>query len=188
MAEDVLDGTIKPVLPKVKEREEEDTNEPAVLKKRKRDSNLVNELLSNTAAVKVEVSAAAPFDPEALVDKPSKAGAESRTSMLHISRTTSFGPTGLAGKPREDSTSSKGTTSNGATTSSGLPETVRSGGDTSSGGSGPVLRIFEGLRFSHVIASETRGLEEALKRYGGTVVSEEERLEGEHVDYVIVRL
>lgn len=48
--------------------------------------------------------------------------------------------------------------------------------------------FFAGLRFSHNIAEHSEGLEKALQVHGGVFVPEKERLEGEEVDYVVVRL
>ena len=48
--------------------------------------------------------------------------------------------------------------------------------------------FFAGLRFSHDIAEQCEGLENALVTHGGLLIAERERLKGAAVDFVIVRL
>ena len=52
----------------------------------------------------------------------------------------------------------------------------------------PDGKFFDGLRFCHVIDEECDGLEKALQFHGGVLLTDEERLNGAEVDYVVVRL
>lgn len=52
----------------------------------------------------------------------------------------------------------------------------------------PDGKFFEGLRFCHVIDEECAGLEKALQLHGGVLLTDEDRLNGAEVDYVVVRL
>jgi DNA replication regulator DPB11 len=50
------------------------------------------------------------------------------------------------------------------------------------------VQIFAGLRIGHLIDEAYEGLERALAAHGGTFITEEQRLQGAQVDYVVVRL
>jgi hypothetical protein len=194
----VLNGTVPRVEAKKDDPQEED-NEPATLRKRKRENldNLVGELISS-AAIKVEPSSDAlvpPVNPEdedskhahiattdpdeAPLIPPRQARREPelrKTSLLHATRTNSF-----AG-PSKPST-------HALELDPSLPASVASAPDAQSAPEGEEFpSIFDGLRFSHLIEEKAAGLEQALIKHGGKLVSEQERLDGEEVDYVIVRL
>jgi DNA replication regulator DPB11 len=196
----VLNGTVPRVEVKRDDPQEED-NEPATLRKRKRENldNLVGELISS-AAIKVEPSTDAlvpPANPDDLDFKPSLAHVATpdpaeapmiaprqsrrepelrKTSLLHATRTNSFaGPSKAAAHTLELDPS--------------LPASVPSAPVTQPAPGGEEFPlIFDGLRFSHLIEEKAAGLEQALIKHGGTLVSEQERLDGEDVDYIIVRL
>ncbi|WWD15806.1 hypothetical protein CI109_100230 [Kwoniella shandongensis] len=167
-----------------------DNAEPAAIRKRKREglNSLVGELISTTS-VKTESSPApdghndqSPLLPPP-EDKPEplkRLEPERKSSMLHLSRSTSFaataGPSKTSVLPSSDRTDSMPPTAVAHAVVDAAPQ---------QGGSS---RFFDGLRFSHVIKEQCEGLENALKKHGGVLVTEAERLEGEKVDFVIVRL
>jgi len=170
-AEDVINGTVfleeGEVVKKAVVKEEEG---PAVLRKRKREDidSLVGNLISTTIA-KIEV-------PDATTpSRPSGRGTASnelrKASLLHATRTTSFGPV----------KSSDGPTPSMPATAPQPPT-----GELPSGQTG--AQIFAGLRIGHLIDEAYEGLERALAAHGGTFVTEQQRLGGEQVDYVVVRL
>lgn len=191
-AEDVLDGSVWEQQEQAAEEQQEVKAEagedegPAVLRKRKRD-DLVGELISTTA-IKVE-----PAEEERKTIVPSNealdTGADEperrlpnitsvqnglrKASLLHATRTASFGPT----------------KSGVETTTPSMPGTIPQPTTAEILSDGPELPpIFAGLRFSHLIDEAYEGLERALTAHGGEVVTETQRLKGEHVDHVIVRL
>lgn len=200
--EDVLDGTVfmeqeeRERKKQEKVKDEEDTG-PAVLRKRKRD-DLVGELISTTAGVKTE--AEEQKDEEDDGRKPTAGQADGsrdgdsegpvesnrprplsntsselrKASLLHATRTASFGP---AKSASDLATPSMAATMPQPPTSEMLSERRPN-----------VPQIFAGLRFSHLIDEAYEGLERALVAHGGQVFTEEQRLAGQHVDRVIVRL
>jgi DNA replication regulator DPB11 len=146
---------------------------PAVLRKRKREDidSLVGDLISTTVA-KVEASEGL-GGPMPLKASRGTASHELRkASLLHATRTASFGPSKSNGDP---------TPSMPATAPQ--PPTGEMLGKHSG-----ASQIFSGLRISHLIDDAYDSLERALAAHGGTFVTEQQRLQGEHVDYVVVRL
>lgn len=183
--------------------EAEAENEPAVVRKRKREGmeSLVGEIISTTA-VKVEPDEGLPQQVDikpgddtdlnddggigsaiksgemAAPEIPTRSSGSSRKpSLLHASRTTSFsaGPSKLSMVTPEPDPS--------------MPATapVRPTGDQLARHN-DTPQIFAGLRISHLIEESYEGLQRALVAHGAELVSEEDRVEGQEVDYVIVRL
>jgi DNA replication regulator DPB11 len=189
--EDVLNGTVHREELKASRRAEE-ADEPAVLKKRKKENldSLVGELIS-MASIKVEPSTDRVLDVHADVmpevtttEEPVAPAPTSRlirrepelrkTSLLHASRTTSFtGSSKPTGSPFELDPSLPLTA---------VPKSIKNEPTNT------LPQIFEGLRFSHVIEEKCEGLERALEIHGGKLVREADRSRGEEVDYVVVRL
>jgi DNA replication regulator DPB11 len=169
-AEDVINGTIfledGEVVKKEIVKEEEG---PAVLRKRKREDidSLVGDLISTTVA-KIEIGDGTPT-------RPSGRGTASnelrKASLLHATRTASFGPV----------KSNDGPTPSMPATAPQPPTAELLRGQSA-------VQIFAGLRIGHLIEEAYEGLERALAAHGGTFVTEEQRLQGAQVDYVVVRL
>jgi DNA replication regulator DPB11 len=171
-AEDVINGTIfleDGDAPK-KEVAVKEEEGPAVLRKRKREDidSLVGDLISTTVA-KMEIGDAQ------TPTRPSGRGTASnelrKASLLHATRTASFGPV----KSNDGPTPSMPATA---------PQPLT--GEIPDGKS--AIQIFAGLRIGHLIDEAYEGLERALAAHGGTFVTEEQRLQGQPVDYVVVRL
>ncbi len=49
-------------------------------------------------------------------------------------------------------------------------------------------KIFAGLVFTHVVSEKAVKLEVALKEQGAILIKEEDRVKGQHVDYIVTRL
>jgi hypothetical protein len=107
-----------------------------------------------------------------------------KASLLHASRTTSFsaGPSKLSNVYTHPQ--SQLDPSMLSTAPSRIPKSSGSGGDAND--TNP--KFFHGLRISHLIEEAYEGLQSALLAHGAELVSEEERLDGKEVDYVVVRL
>lgn len=182
----MINGTVvfedsKPEVPKSEAVE----NEPAALRKRKREgmSSLVGEIISTTA-VKTEQDepqegeTSDVFSDAQARDTPTRASSGRRkASLLHASRTTSFsaGPSKLSIVYPEIDPSMPAT----------APVQPTSHGQADGNARG---QIFAGLRISHLIDESPEGLQGALRQHGAELVSEEERLDGQEVDFVVVRL
>lgn len=208
-AEDVLDGTVfqeqdreREIGQEEEEQEQgkggggkpktEEANEegPAVVRKRKRD-DLVEELISTTTT-KPEIREDGMAPPPNHRDHDLEAGpsrSTSRTgagvnelrkaSLLHATRTASFGLV----------KSGNGNGNGGDPLTPSMPATLPQPPSADFLGSKTVLpAIFAGLRFTHLIDEAYESLERALVAHGGKIVSEQERIAGEHVDHIIVRL
>lgn len=174
----------------------EEANEegPAVMRKRKRD-DLVEELISTTTTtVKPEIreDGMAPppnhFDhdlepgPSRPVSRTGTAANELRKrSLLHATRTASFG-LAKAGNGNGNGNGNDPLTPSMPGTLPQQPSADLLGPESA------MPAIFAGLRFSHLIDEAYESLERALIAHGGKIVSEQERIAGEHVDHVIVRL
>jgi DNA replication regulator DPB11 len=188
-AEDVLDGTVFQAQEQEKQinvgvkTEDENEEGPAVMRKRKRD-DLVEELISTTTtAVKPEIALddiMAPLrnhhehvsEPIRPISRTGTSVNELRkASLLHATRTASFAGPGI----------DLATPSMPAT----LPQPPSA---DLLGSKNAIPAIFAGLRFSHLIDEAYESLERALVAHGGRIVSEQERIAGERVDHVIVRL
>lgn len=190
-AEDVLDGTVNfddgPVIPPVAKPEGAGDKDdgPAVLRKRKREDidALVGDLISTTVA-RAEAGndgSSAKFLEQLGPSRPGLSSTSNelrKASLLHATRTASFGPTSFG--PAK-SLNPEATPSMPATAPQ--PPT----GELLKGKNG-VVQMFAGLRFSHLIDEAYEGMERALVAHGGVVVTEAARLQGEAVDLVIVRL
>jgi DNA replication regulator DPB11 len=193
-AEDVLNGTVRfddesepAVAPATKAEGGEKDDGPAVLRKRKREDidSLVGDLISTTVA-KAEAGNDGPSSRALNSSGPSRPGPAStsnelrKASLLHATRTASFGPASFAFGPQKSSNLDP---------TPSMPDTAPQPptGDVLKGREG-VVQMFAGLRFSHLIDEAYEGMERALIAHGGVVVTEEARLEGEQVDLVIVRL
>ncbi|WWD01536.1 hypothetical protein V866_008481 [Kwoniella sp. B9012] len=193
VAEDVLNGRVK--LPTDKKPSTEvvsgtgadavDNNEPAVIRKRKRESisTLVTELVSTTGVkpnreTSVTKRSVSPHKQKS-VDEP-KTELDRKPSLLHVSRSTSF----ATNPPVPPSK----ITSNADKPSSSIPPTSQAITNQQDEPANTPKRFFEGIKFSHVIREQCDGLENALKQHGGVLVTDQKRIEGEKVDYIIVRL
>jgi DNA replication regulator DPB11 len=181
-AEDVINGTIfldeeGVELPKKEVKEEEG---PAVVRKRKREDidALVGDLISTTAAVNASKLEAAPQDGDVSspTSRPSGRGTASselrKASLLHATRTASFGPV---------KSDTDGPTPSMPATAPQPPTGALLGGPSA-------IPIFAGLRIGHLIDEAYEGLERALAAHGGVLVTEEQRQQGQQVDYIVVRL
>ncbi|WWC69573.1 uncharacterized protein I206_103516 [Kwoniella pini CBS 10737] len=165
-----------------------DSNEPAVMRKRKRESinTLVTELVSTTGTKPRDKSIPKrslsppkpPTSAAALDQQPDR-----KPSLLHVSRSTSF----AINAPREEKSDLDRTTAIPPVIDQSTMETEDTRQDIAADALIP-KRFFEGLRFSHVIQEQCDGLENAIRQHGGTVINDENRREGERVDYIIVRL
>jgi DNA replication regulator DPB11 len=188
-AEDVLDGTVNfddervPPVDKDKLEAGEKEEGPMVVRKRKREDleSLVGNLMT-TAVVPSEAENDGPTSRGMDVAGPSRPMPISATttsnelrkaSLLHATRTASFGPSKLLNP--------EATPSMPATAPQPLTADVLKGRRG-------VTQMFAGLRFSHLIDEAYEGMERALAAHGGVVVTEEARLRGEPVDMLIVRL
>lgn len=186
--EDVIDGTAFIAPEKAAEEQDE---EPVVVKKRKRDNidSLVGELLSTTKAEPVEADEPnrdtseekEAEDAKPKVDAlPSRSSVfERKPSVLHATRDSAFATPASAGPSRLPS--SRAPPSSDLSVPNTGPSTSRSRGQNNN-------LFFDGLVFSHAIAEGYQGLESALTQFGGKVVSESDRLAGEQVDYVVIRM
>ncbi|ORX39769.1 hypothetical protein BD324DRAFT_233372 [Kockovaella imperatae] len=105
---------------------------------------------------------------------------ERKPSVLTMPRTSSFAPSSALAGPSKITMAQMSTTNQIEASTADPPKT----------GEVPIAtpRIFDGLRFSHVIQENCESLEKALVGHGGMLVSETERLAGAQVDYIIVRL
>lgn len=193
-AEDVLDGTVfqeqereqeeQAARNGAKAEEKENEDGPAVMRKRKRD-DLVEELISTT--VQSELNGDTTMAPPTSLDHdrfepgssrpPARNGSSvnelRKASLLHATRTSSFGPAH----------------SGAGTATPSMPSTLPQPPTADLLGSRRTMPvIFAGLRFSHLIDEAYESLERALVAHGGKIVSEQERIAGVHVDHVIVRL
>lgn len=123
-------------------------------------------------------------------------GLDRQPSVLHRLRATAFDePTRAADARVGEPTDSKATSSFPPTASArdATPSTLPLGpADVESRKEDdqmvPDVKFYDGLRFCHVIEEECRGLEQALLAHGGVLVSNEDRLAGTEVDYIVVRL
>jgi hypothetical protein len=178
---------------------EDEHHEPAVVKKRKRPAmdSLVGEIFSTTIvkaelipviqAIEEEKAVPMILDdravplPVSLAEPPEP---ERKPSMLHLSRDTSFAaPAPVAGPSRL--TPVHADPSVPSTIIAAHPVDV----DTELNvNPAPSPMFYTGYRFSHVIEESCGGLEKALTSHGGILITEEERLQGAEVDYVIMRL
>ncbi|WVW83245.1 hypothetical protein I302_105264 [Kwoniella bestiolae CBS 10118] len=192
VAEDVFNGRVhlptdKKPAEVVAGTEAVDNNEPAVIRKRKRESisTLVTELVSTTG-VKPTSSKDVPTKRSVSPHKPEEAKPEldRKPSLLHASRSTSFA-TPAPPPPSKVALTSERTSSIPPTSS--VKDQIDADEDKA-GPSDTPKRFFEGIKFSHVIREQADGLENALKEHGGILVTDEKRREGERVDYIIVRL
>ncbi|OCF35397.1 hypothetical protein I316_02947 [Kwoniella heveanensis BCC8398] len=163
-----------------------DNNEPAVMRKRKREGidNLVNELVSTTGTGSKPENRRQE-DCSTSSDRASKkpdTTTNGKPSLLHVSRSTSFANASNGGpsKPLPIPSATERTSS--------IPGTAQPPPGVIPGEQVGAKKFFEGLKFSHVIAEQCNALEDALRVHGGTVVSDEERRQGDRVDYIIVRL
>ncbi|KAK8869919.1 hypothetical protein IAR55_000487 [Kwoniella newhampshirensis] len=186
-----------------------DNLEPAAIRKRRKEglNTLVGELISTTS-VRAETtlptvdgveSHPSPTNQPANELLPSTEVEDTaqlrktvtplrKESMLHMSRSTSFaaptaGPSNPSAFRTSEATEPKHPTA-------AVPQVDVAGDDAnvSHQDSQRPTRFFDGLRFSHVIKEHCEGLENALKMHGGVLVTEGQRLEGEKVDFAIVRL
>lgn len=184
-------------------------NEPALVKKRKREGmpTLVDELISVTK-IKGEPSTSV----ETLEQKPSIAAeteikedstrsetntqqVEKKPSLLHVSRSTSF-----AAKSKIEASDIKPnvnpaslTAANNDMTASTVPSLANKSADEKKNGvvaSSVTVnaKIFDGIKFGHIVGDQRELLEKALLDHGGILVSEESRRQGEEVDFVVMRL
>lgn len=219
-AEDVLNGKVVREEPKAQievKPETTESNEPAVMRKRKREAldSLVGELISTTA-IKVEPLAepsAAIGQPAAkqvvqpalqptafpAIDlKPDRLNAEPvedtksrrhepdlsrKPSMLHTSRATSFTAAEFS-KPQVPFAPSTHTPAMPLSPppTAAVISMKREPTRTAQG------NFYAGYRFSHNIDEHCEGLENALVAHGGTLITEQERMQGAPVDFVVVRL
>lgn len=202
--EDVLDGTVVVVTePHGQVAEAEPEQEPTVLRKRKRDmDNLVVEIISTSVAstrqrtddtadpVKIKpresdiemiTSARRSSSPPKRRRLPTETDiiktdspVERKFSLLHLSRDTAFSsPTAAQqGQPTIGITDPAGPII----------------GMTGQSDAVPTQQFFEGLRFAIRIDLDCELLKRTLIQHGGVVVTEDERLSGSKVDYIIVRL
>lgn len=184
----------------------EPEQEPAVLRKRKRDmDNLVVEIISTSAAstrqrtddtadpVKIKprdsdiemiTSARRSSSPpkrrrlptETDIIKTDSPSVEKKFSLLHLSRDTAFSsPTAAQqGQPTIGISDPTGP----------IPDI----GMTEQSDAVPTQQFFEGLRFTIRIDLDCELLKRTLIQHGGVVITEDERLSGAKVDYIIVRL
>nr|XP_018263947.1 uncharacterized protein I303_03824 [Kwoniella dejecticola CBS 10117]OBR86105.1 hypothetical protein I303_03824 [Kwoniella dejecticola CBS 10117] len=165
-----------------------DNNEPAVMRKRKRESinTLVTELVSTTGnkprqSTTPKRSMSPPKLPTSNTFDDQQA--DRKPSLLHVSRSTSFAtnPSKAEAHMPDKSTSIPP-----------VPEVTRAETDSAKQDNAPdssiPKRFFEGMRFSHVIQEQCDGLENAIRQHGGTMIKDEDRRNGEQVDYIIVRL
>ncbi|WVF72304.1 hypothetical protein IAT40_007117 [Kwoniella sp. CBS 6097] len=201
-ADDVLNGTLefdqpaekKPEVQTVGGGDAVDNNEPAVMRKRKREGidNLVSELVSTTGtgigpgtALKTD-----PFsmqeDRSKLSDGSSSNSKGGKPSLLHVSRSTSFANT--SNTNAGPSSSKQFPIPSATERTSSIPPTAQPPPGVMPSEKAGAKQFFEGLKFSHVIAEQCDALEEALKVHGGILISDEQRRQGERVDYIIVRL
>lgn len=174
-AEDVLSGDVLMDEEAVLKKEPKEEDGPAVIRKRKREDidSLVGNLISTTMA-KVEAGSDGDITPS----RPSRRGTASselrKSSLLHATRTASFGPS----KPNLDPMPM-------ASMPATAPQPPTAELLAGKSGAPP---IFAGLRIGHLIDEAYGGLERAIVAHGATLVTEEQRLQGDQVDYVIVRL
>ena len=196
--------------------EEVENSGPAIVRKRKREAleSLVGDIFSTTSIRAEQLVKADPNDPsislvteenrdlrenEAIAAIPVLIGEAEQEiksqplqaqglrhegsrpknpSMLHSSRATSF-------------TAAEPTAEKMLSVASGPP--LASNGPDSSMITGNITKpanstFFAGLKFCHNIAEQCDGLEKALIAHGGILVSEQARLAGEAVDFIVVRL
>lgn len=190
--EDVLSGKCfeKTVKAEAEHQEKED-DEPAVVRKRKRDDgieSLVGDLISTAAAVSSRPTGLVledehkPGPPTSRGDQRATAvEAERKPSMLHMSRTTSFaaGPSKPSSAPPKDASPNPLPTSDPVLSAPAPDAAAPLAVDATP-------QIFAGLTFTPIIAEDHKSLIMALKAHGGQVVPDAERTDD--VDYVIVRL
>ncbi|EIW69569.1 hypothetical protein TREMEDRAFT_62429 [Tremella mesenterica DSM 1558] len=199
-AEDVLNGTVfKDPAPATVVKEEE-PDEPAALRKQKRDDGLdilVGQLLETKEVVKWSKTPLddlhevtqdpLPLDPPMRSDStradpsriPSSKKPEKRPSMLHASRTTSFAPGSSKSPLSAIPLTSLNPTASFAATQPPIPAQAADSKEQDG-----IPQIFSGLTFSHTIMEHYEGLEKALTAHGGTLASQKD----DNVDFVIVRL
>jgi DNA replication regulator DPB11 len=199
-------------------QEVKDNHEPAPVKKRKREAmeSLVGDLIS-TRTTKVSPALPDPdeeYEAERQVLQRASTSriereptviieATRKPSMLQsISRSESFAARPTAGTGRVSSRLSPVRRTSPARNtveapavaqrepsapphiSADVPPNAKAG--PSGVSSSP--QFFAGLRFSHDIKESSGGLEKALVTHGAELVSEQRRLAGEDVDYVVIRL
>ncbi len=208
--DDVINGTFElPAEPQAGPSTEPQAidSEPALVRKRKREGmpTLVDEIISVTGIKShpalPETDVARPDSPTRAPDpipiasisdndsthreKPALAiRPERKPSMLHVSRTTSF--TAAASAP------SVAVVSETTAPSIGQTGTLRRDDAQSvhqlAEPSGSTSKLFQGLKFSHIILDQKTVFEKALVDHGAILGPEEDRQMGEEVDYVVVRL
>lgn len=190
--------------------------EPAMVRKRRREGmpTLVDELIS-TARVKVEqptefeLSLDRPVSPSihgATEDPKDDAPileaqepqvlvkVEKKPSMLHVSRSTSFATPHTAGPSDEPDSDALDhpPAADGVRPESAVPARLSAKDDSGAVGevSKPITssKFFEGVKFGHIIKDQKELFEKALLDHGGILVSEDDRKQGEEVDYVVMRL
>lgn len=176
--EEVLDGSVfERLRPRSSPPPQDD--QPVIVRKRKRETmdTLVGELLSTAnveAEVKVEVVDvdAQEHGQDVTTDElPSRGDAfERKPSVLHASRSDSFAKISAAGPSRSDSFAIPN-----ADGSTSVPRAPRK-------------KIYAGLRFAYAIPQGAKPLENAILGLGATLIREPERLAGEPVDYLVIRL
>ncbi|RXK38351.1 hypothetical protein M231_04393 [Tremella mesenterica] len=169
-AEDVLNGTVFKDPEPVTVVKEEEADEPAALRKQKRDDGL-------------DILVDPPMGSDSTRPEPSRIPSskepEKRPSMLHASRTTSFAPGSSKSPLSAIPLTSLNPTASFAATQPPIP--VQSTDAKEQDG---IPQIFSGLTFSHTIMEHYEGLEKALTAHGGALASQKD----DNVDFVIVRL
>lgn len=204
MAEEVISGEAKEKMLQAVAVDQAVKEEPAVLKKRKRDAmeNLVGDIISTATAggtgsggrdikpTRTELSEAMDTEMEGGA-RPRRttdtSGSDRKPSILHSSRTTSFaGPSRLA---RDAPIEAASTSSFPAS----IPRhpTAAALSPASAADQGDDLYpqpIFRGMRFTPIMSDDPTTLEAALRAHAGEVIPETAWREGEKTDYIIVRL
>ncbi|WWC85363.1 uncharacterized protein L201_000226 [Kwoniella dendrophila CBS 6074] len=173
-----------------------DNNEPAVLRKRKRESmsTLVTELVSTTGVKpkresSISKQSVSPHIANTTTsnNEPVKSDIDRKPSLLHVSRSTSFATNPVKNTCDSERTSSIPPTAQHPTETPKI-EVKDEEGTNPAGSNEEPKKFFEGFKFSHVIEEQCDGLENAIRQHGGILVSDEKRRQGEKVDYIIVRL
>lgn len=121
---------------------------------------------------------------------------ERQQSVLHRLRATAFEEPATAAEPSSrPPTDTKTTSSFPPTALARIPTPstqplgpVDSESRQEDGDVVPDVKFYDGLRFCHVIEEQCVGLEQAILAHGGMLVSNEDRLKGAEVDYIVVRL
>jgi len=187
--EEVLSGAAFEAQDQVKAEKEEEENVPAPVKKRKGNINqLVGDILSRTGGSSQATPYKSTYMDEADMGMEGDMGMEvddqpqetpvieepiipdKKPSVLHMPRSISFAKPRSPPRPPVHHEAELVKSVN-----AGPQKLVRQG-------------IFHGLKFSHLIARDADRLETVIIGRGGILISEEDRLHGQEVDYIVVRL